>query len=330
LIPPGLNCQGNNHNQNNLCTFDSQNNHLKKLYLFFFVLITFESSAQTSVYHPFPDSNVVWNVEVSTPCSVGFNDRFWTSYIIEGDTVIGLNNYRKVYKAWIIEYWQCWGMNFSGPGYYVGAIRQDTAARTVYYYESGSTSERLLYDFNLHAGDTLRGFLAQCPDDSVIAEEDSVLINGNFRKRWKLNLWYGPNYIIEGIGFTGGPLSPICGWFEGGPTLICCTQDNVVLFEDSLYTTTPGLCDLIDLVYPVEKNSAPLLYPNPVNDEVVLETIEAPATLRIFNSMGCEVVEQKILSTKTILNLKDLPKGIYFYTLNNSSLLLSTGNFIKD
>ena len=300
-------------------TYRTYLNTMKGLYFYFSIVISTNSLAQTSIYHPFPDSNVVWNVEVSSQCSVGFADHYWHSYILDGDTIIGLYNYRKVYDAWIIEHWVCWGMNFSYPGEYVGAIRQDTALRTVYFFELGSASENLLYDFDLHVGDTLRGYNSfGCAEDSIISEEDSVYIDGNYRKRWKLDFWYGPNYIIEGVGFTGGPFSPICGWFEGGSTLICCTQNNVILFQDSMYTTTPGLCEVINSIPILENKQEVRLFPNPFSNEATLETKNFPATLFILNNMGQLVKQQQINSSSTPITSEFLRSGVYTFCIQSS------------
>lgn len=292
---------------------------MKKLFLCFFILISIDSFAQTSVYHPFPDSNVVWNVEISSQCSVGLADRFWMSYIIEGDTIIGLNSYHKVYEAWVIQHWQCMGIDYSYPGNYYGALRQDTTARTVYFFSFNDTIERLYYDFNLHAGDTIRTYLqSTCyAGDTIISEEDSVLINGNYRKRWKIPVFFGPEYIIEGIGNTSGPFFPVCTWFEGGAVLVCCTQDNIVLFQDSMFTSTPGLCGLIDAIPPIETKQEVRLYPNPLQSESVLETLNFPSVLSIFNNMGQLVKQQQINSASTIITSGLMHPGIYTFCIQS-------------
>jgi hypothetical protein len=295
-----------------------------------FLLLTLPAISQTSVYHPFPDSNVVWNVESSSPCSVGVSDRFWMSYIIQGDTIIGANNYHKIFLAWMIEHWTCFGLNFSSPGYYNGAIRQDTVARSVYFVDRFDSTERILYDFNLNVGDTIRGYLMSngCPTDSIIREVDSVFINGNYRKRWRVDLFYGPNYIIEGIGFTGGPFIPVCSWFEGGAVLVCCTQDNVVLFQDSLYTSTPDLCELLDAVKEDVTASNVSLIPNPMHSVAVLNTNIHSGKLLIYDCYGKKVRESEIESENILLEREDLKDGIYFFQLTAPNSFYTSGKFI--
>jgi len=304
---------------------------MKKLYFCFFILVSINSVAQTSVYHPFPDSNAVWNVEIVSQCSSSTVTWEWYSYVMNGDTSIGGNSYHKIYIPLFLDTSQCFG-NSALAGYYFGCVRQDTSLKRVYFIERLASTENLLYDFSLEIGDTIHGLLTNwgdCADDSVITEIDSILINGNYRKRWKVPTMLMPQHIIEGIGYLGGPFTPICSW-EGRDDLSCFTQDNVVLYEDSFNVTHPGLCGIINSVSPVEKKPTTFLYPNPVFEEAMLETPAQPAVLSIYNYLGILVLERKIISNKTILQLEDLHDGIYFYCLTDSSLRVHVNSFIKN
>lgn len=57
------------------------------------------------------------------------------------DTLIGLNLYKQVYHTT----WNC----------LLGFVREDTAARKVYFLDDTSSTERLLYDFSMQPGDTM-------------------------------------------------------------------------------------------------------------------------------------------------------------------------------
>jgi hypothetical protein len=230
---------------------------LKSAFLFWiiFQMVSKPSYGQASVYHLFPDSGVVWNLYSTGQCSVAVSDNQWYSIVISGDTVIGAANYHKLSIPWIIDTNNCWQSNGGYPGYYLGAIRLDTSARTVYFIDRNTSYEWLLYDFSMHTGDTIRGYLMSvgCSDDSTVLAEDSVLIGSSYRKRWKTHVIYGPEYIIEGIGYLGGLLNPICSWFEGGTILTCFSQDNNVLYVDSFFNPlSPGsiLLNLI-IIFPV-------------------------------------------------------------------------------
>src|SRR5688572_22889164 len=130
------------------------------------VLSMFSANAQTSVYHPFPESTAMWrqrgvvlglNCCCSGPGPCHREDEF--EYILQGDTVIGSSAYKKLYQTGIgIEHLLfvsfcppgCSNADYSFYNYeYAGSIRQDTALRKVYFMPPGYTQDTLLYDFDL-------------------------------------------------------------------------------------------------------------------------------------------------------------------------------------
>src|SRR5438045_3220280 len=91
------------------------------------ILLMTQTKGQTSVYHPFPDSNAYWNESYSY---VIFDFHFvsWRySIFIDGDTVIGGNAYHKLFE----NGYECMYCPDDATNYfsnkYEGAIRQDTA-----------------------------------------------------------------------------------------------------------------------------------------------------------------------------------------------------------
>src|SRR5664279_2989016 len=128
--------------------------------IFFFLCSTFffvtSAFPQTNVYHPFPDSDAVWNEDywqegecgIYPPCD-RIND---FSYIISGDTVINSKSYHKLYMPFVIRSsygWTPCGCSdyLRGIGYN-GGIRQDTSNKKVWFIDHGAALEYLLYDFN--------------------------------------------------------------------------------------------------------------------------------------------------------------------------------------
>ena len=114
----------------------------------------------------------------------------------------------------------------------IKCIYQLNIWRTVTFFDNIDT---LLYDFNLKANDTLRGYLAGRDywfgSRLVIIEVDSVLIGNQYRKRWKFSKGSSPTIsppgsIIEGIGNVNGLLEPIEGGEMGGD-LICFKQNGI-------------------------------------------------------------------------------------------------------
>src|SRR3954469_1560636 len=80
---------------------------MKKLVLlFFFSIFLFNSQGQTSVYHPFADSGIVWreqyysDVQSGCCCSGAVclqNEQH--QYFIDGDTLIRLYSYKTVWET---------------------------------------------------------------------------------------------------------------------------------------------------------------------------------------------------------------------------------------
>jgi len=159
---------------------------------------------QTSVYHPFPDSNAVWTVYCQgypglCQCSCTlciYNETDQDS--LGGDTVIGSYAYHKLYNQYArLDY--CDSPPSCSPGYYpstttnynyqyYGAIRQNISLKKVYIYYRQSSTEQLLYDFDLHVGDTLQATMITPANTNYVHKIDSFLVSGNYRKRFWI--WY--------------------------------------------------------------------------------------------------------------------------------------------
>jgi len=185
---------------------------MKKLLLLILLLINFFARSQTSIYHPFPDSNATWNVDYT--CCWGGACLWWVqheeqfSYTYGADTSINGFTYHQVLRPFIVRLDTC--VQTITPTGYRGGIRQDTSLRKVFFIPAGSSNEVLLYDFNLQINDTVKGFLVSSGYGPVISEIDSMLINGNYRKRWKWQWDIGDTgYLIEGIGSSLGLLEDI-------------------------------------------------------------------------------------------------------------------------
>src|SRR5688572_26179253 len=134
---------------------------MKRILLLLLIFYSTSSSAQTSVYHEFPDSNAVWNFHcvqwMCMPVGPGpANVQFDYSITMIGDTTINGLIYHKLFTPFIqiINNTNC--QMWMGTGY-KGALREDTALRKVYYVPQSDTAEQLLYDFNLQVGDTVQG-----------------------------------------------------------------------------------------------------------------------------------------------------------------------------
>ncbi|MBK6397640.1 MAG: hypothetical protein IPF75_05095 [Bacteroidetes bacterium] len=57
--------------------------------IFLYSVARFSTQAQTSIYHEFPDSNAVWNIDESAYCFMLPFATLRYSIVLDGDTLIG-------------------------------------------------------------------------------------------------------------------------------------------------------------------------------------------------------------------------------------------------
>ena len=112
------------------------------------------------------------------------------------------------------------------------------------------------------------------------------------------------------------------------------TEDGVVVSEEKSFTFTLTtdhyfVAHLLD-VTSVDENARQSvnIYPNPVNDKLVIEANEAINYVEIYNLTGAMVVSQECNSDKVELEVGTLQSGVYFIkmTTGNSS---ETRRFVK-
>jgi hypothetical protein len=233
--------------------------------------------AQTSVYHLFPDSSASWNFTHSNICwGVFFTDliSMQVSYYIGMDTLINSSIYHSLHLPIYNIYAgpNCWPPgNYTLPGGYMGAFRNDHANKKVYIIPESDSIEQLLYDFDMQVGDTLVGYLSVCSPFSMcdtVISIDSVLVGNSYRKRWHINSSYHI-YFIEGIGSTYGLLKFVpTNMADLDDIVLDCFQQN----GQNLYPDTLGTCPLLTSVaaHPLDEMIIKI-HPNPSKGNVSVE-----------------------------------------------------------
>lgn len=153
--------------------------------------------------------------------------------------------------------------------------------------------------------------------------------------------WLNANYMGPVVGFTNGLIS--CGaqsGDQGSPMFFTNNTDSTILY---------GVCGSItnnyyhSLITPdvfaafknltgetttrVQSNFKPvvLLYPNPVHNELVIETdyVLKEYELSIININGMVLLRRKNINSITRISLVHLPPGIYFIQLINKNETLT-------
>ena len=148
-------------------------------------------NGQTNVYQPFPDS-IIWRVDYNLyqPFQIRCIKDYYLEYYSKGDTTINSVVCRKLFVAVVVDSVTGWcSPDFLPTPGYVGALKEDPSANKTFFVFPNSTTDSLLYDYNLAVGDTIKGINAQFISNlsGVVLSVDSVLISGQYRKRWNFS-----------------------------------------------------------------------------------------------------------------------------------------------
>jgi sugar lactone lactonase YvrE len=266
-------------------------------------------------YHQFPDSNAVWNfyyTNLNGACTSGNMVHDYYSIVMSGDTLINSKIYHKLDVYYIDQVDSTCTHNFAG---YQGAVREDTAARKVYFVPPSAGAESLLYDFTLQVGDTVKGYLAFTmpggPD--VVHSRDSVLVGTSYHTRWHINYTYGI-YIIEGVGSTYGLIHPSLGEIADGGliSLTCFQQDGT-----GLYPFMNVSCQQITSVNRLWERVAPVsLSPNPASTVVKIICEDQIFSIELLDPLGNQVTPE--WKEANSLDVAQLANGVYFMRIKTS------------
>lgn len=221
---------------------------------------------------------------------------------------------------------------------YHGAIREN--AGQVFFVPSDSTSEFLLYDFNLNTGataDVLFQF-GNTPHHSYsihtvqIGNVDTILVNNQPRRRINVG---GYNWI-EGIGSTSGLFTEAYGNISNYfVDLICMSSDDTTLYSygsGHLEHGTPGVCDLYLTVPDCDiANHDVTIFPNPTTGRLFIEEANQMyiTRIRIMNSLG-QVISSYFPNKSRYANIQIEGKpGLYLIEVYSKNGKKTTHKVLK-
>lgn len=306
---------------------------MKTLFTFLILFLVFETNAQ-SVYHPFPDSAIVWRGDLgglgfACCCQGVCLHAEHYQHFFNGDTIIGSYSYKKIFKTGNMEDYIT-GPPGCPPGcssyvqtffsdVYVGGLRQDTALRKVYFADPLSGYDTLLYDFNLNAGDTLPGAYNNWSVSNYVLSIDSIFIGNEFHKRFNIAMLGNTSShvsIIEGIGSTYGLIYSLVIPFEIGNSLQCVTINDVPVYPD-----TNSICILDAGIDENSLSNVISVSPNPISSSAVVSIHEDfnEVELKIYNSFGSIVRQEKIEGNSFLIKRNGLSPGIYFLKISDKN-----------
>jgi Secretion system C-terminal sorting domain len=250
-------------------------------------------NAQAYIYHPFPTNDGCWNYEY-------FDDfhnptGMYSNYSLFGDTTIASVNYKKISGS----------SSFSG--YESGAIRE--SGRIIYYLPDTSSTEVVLYNFNLTAGDTVFNPYggAVCSNDTLIVQSvDSILLSDGYHKQINLGFvsW------IEGVGSTFYLLKPcqvLC--VSGNDNLQCMIGNSVGIYLNGTCLSCGPLSVNKHNIF-----SDFSISPNPFTTQTTFSFDEAQTnmTIKIIDITGKEIKKINFTGMQFTIDKGEMKSGIYF------------------
>lgn len=290
--------------------FDRSFRILNKKWVILILLLLFNLMVRSQSYFPFPTmDNTVWSIfhSVGEPgiCEEGY----WFEYILSGDTLISGNSYKKVFvqNLTLISH----SSGFPGCSHppvngYAGAFREDTANKRIYIVFPHSTTDSLIYDFNLSPGDTIYSpalppYLL-CTDVRTLYSIDSIQIMGVYRNKYVYcsNLYH----VIEGIGSTKDPFG--FSLYLNNSALHCVRTDTSVIYNSAPSTSCTSV-----LVTNEQHDTGRIIemYPNPARDKLFVHSNVLIDRLEILDLFSKTLITT--MSSEYPMSLDDFPGGMY-------------------
>tara|TARA_B100000809_G_C15125528_1_gene526065 strand:- start:9 stop:902 length:894 start_codon:yes stop_codon:yes gene_type:complete len=291
---------------------------MKQVFLLFFLIILNNCISAQNYYQL--TKNVGWCLE----------DYFGTgstlsAYENNGDTLLNNFTYKKITK----------------DGYTTTLLREDSIQKKAWVILPDSTTETLIYDFNLVTGNQITLDYVNYPQITYLVDSIDIVATplGN-RKRINLsttNTTLAPTLTwIEGLGSTYGPIYLLDKTFASGPLggsgycLICCYQDiGVQSYLGSCGINFGSLentkCDsfITSIKDSDSKNSSINIYFPTSNLLLIKSEKELIKSIRVFNIEGKLVEQNKCNNKQFSIQTNKWNSGIYFIniTLDNNQVL---------
>lgn len=305
---------------------------MKNIFVLILCLLGLNRPIFSQTYTPFPDSNAMWTDEIFDPlcnltqlCAIN-------QYTITGDTLINGRIYKKLNKS---GYLISQSFQYTYYSEYAGAYRQEISNKKVYYFPPYyfPQIDTLLYDFDLHVGDSLPLTYIYPMNDcnAVVDTIDSVSVGSTYRKRFHIattGTLPRETWLIEGIGCTHGLFASVCVGWESWQYLTCFKQNDSIFYPS--YNTD---CNLITSISEkTNKSNSVLVFPNPVR---TILTIQIPYNIGVIDIEIFDLLGQKqyLYSGETQyfmpeINVSKWPEGVYIVKVMTASQILKLGKII--
>jgi hypothetical protein len=296
---------------------------MKKL-LFIIALISLASFVNAQTPNFFVDGSV-WTYYTGESYEPGmcYTQSTLEKDSIQGDTLINSKFYKKLFvkaQTTYQPYYPCINPNGTTPvGTTEKFLRYDTLTKKVFMINDTGTvvPERLLYNFNLIAGDTVPLYnnhsFSNC---NIIDSVNYISFFGIQTRKFYLPHYSDGNYIIEGMGGSNGLtyFNPNATVVSGGFffTSLQCFKSGDSIYYNPIGSGCPSFI-LVGISEIKNLNSELLFYPNPATNNITIESLHK-AIIEILNIQG-QTISQQLKQGKTDIDISSLAKGVYILRL---------------
>lgn len=202
-----------------------------------------------------------------------------------------------------------------------------------YSWSTGSTFSSVIVSPGVTSTYTLFGYYGTCTTSAMLTI--SVSPNPTLSAQTSNTLLcIGSTATLSAFGANS------YSWSTGQTGLTATVSPSV----ETTYTLTGninGICEqsvaitqsVISCVGIAENNTIALelkIFPNPNNGAftVLVSSLTESSSIQILNSLGQVILTESLKDTSTELNLKNLPKGVYFVKLRESESAVKTSRII--
>lgn len=270
------------------------------------------------------ENNPEWSGRLTN--NFGYQKIDYVNYLL-GDSIINSQNYHKVYQRGLKTNYNMDFQVISEIPFddYYGLIRQEE--KKIYFINQywDFDEEELLYDFDLNLGDTLphtyNSSSTWPEEDILIIAIDSININGNYHKKFKLSeglINLSVDTLVEGIGHKNGFIYQILDPFEESSFAKCYRQN-----EEVYYSFDALSCDFNVSVIENRESVEIEIFPNPAATTLHIKSTiysdNESFRFVIKDELGRIVKTEQLDSHIKTIDITNLASGLYIgcvYSLN--------------
>lgn len=259
-----------------------------------------------------------WNVLYNEFCGPMQPEKYITTcYKLEGDTLLDGVSYKLMHST-IYENLTHWSLN--------SILREED--NKVYYRQyltdESFADEKLLYDFSLQPGDSIRIDLY---DDYLVLDSVCNIVVGNDTLK-KYCFYYSidgfhsddKEFWIEGIGSECGVLHVGDVTMVGGNnTLLCYFYNDELLWHNEYFDT----CYYTNLNVNENEIDKISVYPNPTTQKIIIEGVSV-ANINVYDSAGRLIMVKK----GNDIDVKNIPQGVYVLSIISEDGMVFNKNII--